>query len=464
MTDAKDLLGKLPQVDVLVRSVAAGESVAGLPRALLLKAAREVIDRTRRDILAGVVAETPSPADLETLILERVHYQQAPVQCRVINATGVVLHTNLGRAVLPGKVLEDAFRRLQGYSLLEVVRKTGKRTKRDFLVRDLLTDITGAEDATVVNNNAAASHIILNTLAEGKEVICSHAHLVGIGGSFRLPDCMMRAGVILRTVGATNHCLISDYESGINENTGMIIAVHTSNYQILGFTRYATLEELVELGRHHGLPVVYDLGSGALVDVSDYGYKGHRVSDLVAQGPDLVCFSGDKLLGGPQAGIIVGRRDAIEEIRKNPFYRMMRPDKVTLALLESTLRLYQDPERVDENVPVLGMIRCTTARIRSRARDLAARLRKAGLEADIDVFDDFSEIGGGSLSNQAMPTVCIGIRPARQKVDVVAERLRMGEPCVFVRISDDRLVVDPRTLRPGEAPEVVEAFMTALFA
>jgi len=445
-----------------MRCLEKGESEESPSRSILLKTAREVLEAIRRDILAGSVTTAPPIEVVQQRILQRVEARLTPTQCRVINATGVVLHTNLGRAVLPRKVLEDVFDRIQGYSLLEVDRKTGKRTKRDFLVTDLICEITGAEAATVVNNNAAATHIVLNTLAEGKEVICSHAHLVGIGGSFRLPDCMRQSGVRLHTVGATNHCLIADYEKGINENTGLIIAVHTSNFQILGFTKYASLEELVALGSRHGLPVVYDLGSGALIDVSRYGYEGHRVRDLVVEGPDLVCFSGDKLLGGPQAGIIVGRRDAVEAIRRNPYYRMMRPDKMTLALLESTLRLYLNLDRVDEEVPVLRMIRMTADDIRPRAKRLAGRLMKAGLSAEIDVFEDVSEIGGGSLSNQAMPTVCVGIRPARLNTATAAERLRLGTPCVFVRISNDRLVVDLRTLQDGEATLLTEALRKAL--
>ena len=464
MPDLKDQLKKLPQVDEVLRSTQGHPARESLPRGLLAQAAREVIEEIRQGVLEGRVTDVPSLEDLSNRVLARAVTRLSPVQCRVINATGVVLHTNLGRAVLSRKVLEDVLGRVRGYSLLEKDRDSGLRTKRDLLVSDLITEITGAEAATVVNNNAAATHLILHTLAAGKEVICSHAHLVGIGGSFRLPDCMRQAGVTLRTVGATNHCLLSDYEKGINENTGMLLSVHTSNYQIVGFTKYASLEDLVALGHKHEIPVVYDLGSGALIDVSRYGYKGHRVRDSVALGPDLICFSGDKLLGGPQAGIIVGRSGAVEAIRKSPYYRMMRPDKVTLALLESTLRLYMDPETVDTEVPVLRMIRQTADDLRPRARRLASRLRKTGLEAEIDVFEGFSEIGGGSLSNQKMPTVCVGIRPTRLPVDEAARRLRKGEPCIIVRVSDDRLVVEVRTLLDGEDTEMVEPFKEALQA
>ena len=379
----------------------------------------------------------------------------------MINATGVILHTNLGRAVLPRRVVEQVAPMIDGYSLLEMDRQTGKRTKRDLLVADLLGEVTGAEAATVVNNNAAATHLILNTLAEGREVVCSHAHLVGIGGSFRLPDCMRRAGVILRTVGATNHCLASDYESGIHENTGMLIMVHTSNYQVVGFTRFAEAEELIALGRKHRIPVVYDLGSGSLIDVARYGYHGRRVRDLVELGFDLICFSGDKLLGGPQAGIIVGKKTHVEAIRKNPYYRMMRPDKVTLALLEYTLRLYRDPGCVDEEIPVLRMIRATAGDIRPRAEALANRLRDDNPPAQIEVIDGESEVGGGSLSNQIMPTVLVAVQPTDRHVDEVARCLRLGDPCVIVRIQEGRIVLDPRTLLDGEADAVATAFRQA---
>jgi L-seryl-tRNA(Ser) seleniumtransferase len=238
--------------------------------------------------------------------------------------------------------------------------------------------------------------------------------------------------------------------------------VHTSNYQVVGFTRYATLEELVELGRKHTVPVVYDLGSGALVDLTRYGFHGHSVAELVAAGPDLVCFSGDKLLGGPQAGIIVGNRDAVEACRKSPFYRMMRPDKMTLALLEATLRVYLDPDRVDHQLPVLRMIRATQAELRPAADRLAARLGEAGIAADVEVFEDVSEIGGGSLSNQHMPTWCVGVRPREWSAQDAARALRMGEPSVFARVKDDRLAFDVRTLLPGEIAEVADALAGTL--
>jgi L-seryl-tRNA(Ser) seleniumtransferase len=457
-----DLLKRLPQVEKLVQQLEQRPEGAAVPRPVLLRAARETLEAARRAILDRTETVAPAPEALLEDILTRARDAVTPHQIRVLNATGVILHTNLGRAVLSSSVVDRIADMMKGYSLLEMDRQTGKRTKRDLLVADLLCEITGAEAATVVNNNAAATHIILHTLAHGREVICSHAHLVGIGGSFRLPDCMREAGVTLRTVGATNHCLAADYERGINENTGMLLQVHTSNYQIVGFTKFASAEELIALGRKHRLPVVYDLGSGALVDVSRYGYRGRRVSDFVDLGFDLVCFSGDKLLGGPQAGIIVGRRDAVEAIRKSPYYRIMRPDKVTLALLEYTLRLYRDPEAVDRDLPVLGMIRRTVEDLRPTAEALAGRLRAAAPAARIEVFEDRSEVGGGSLSNQIVPTVCVGIRPSRDGAEALARRLRLGDPSVIVRISEDQVVVDVRTLLAGEEDLVCDAVLRAL--
>jgi len=462
MANSRELLKQLPQVDRLVLALESREEGARIPRAILTRAARQVVEETRHGVLDGRIDVFPSAETFEARILERARSLGTPSQIPVINATGVILHTNLGRAVLPRRVVDQVAPMMTGYSLLEMDRETGKRTKRDLLVSGLLEDITGAEAATVVNNNAAATHIILNTLARGREVICSHAHLVGIGGSFRLPDCMREAGVTLRTVGATNHCLVSDYEGGINEKTGMLLQVHTSNYQVVGFTRYASHEELIALGRKHAIPVVYDLGSGALIDVAAYGYKGHRVNDLVALGFDLVCFSGDKLLGGPQAGIIVGKKDAVHAIRKSPYYRMMRPDKVTLALLEYTLRLYHDPEGLDRQIPVLRMIRLTPADLRPAAETLARRIRDADLPAQVEVFDGVSEVGGGSLSNQIMPTVCVGLRPRGQSAESVARRLRQGEPSVIVRISEDRIVIDLRTVLEEEAEALVEPLRRAL--
>jgi len=462
MASSRELLKQLPQVDRFVQVLEGRREGGSVPRPVLTRAARQIIDETRHGVLDGRVEVLPSMEAFEERILDRARALETPNQIRIINATGVILHTNLGRAVLPRRVVEEVAPMMTGYSLLEMDRETGKRTKRDLLVSELLEEITGAEAATVVNNNAAATHIILNTLARGREVICSHAHLVGIGGSFRLPDCMREAGVTLRTVGATNHCLVSDYENGINENTGMLFQVHTSNYQVVGFTKYASHEELIALGRKHGIPVVYDLGSGALVDVAAYGYKGQRVSELVDLGFDLICFSGDKLLGGPQAGIIVGTKDAVHAIRKSPYYRMMRPDKVTLALLEYTLRLYRDPERVDEQIPVLRMIRLTPADLRPAAEALARRIRDAGLPVRVEVFEGLSEVGGGSLSNQIMPTVCVGLSPSRRSAEAVARRLRQGDPSVIVRISEDRIVLDLRTMLEGEVDAVVEPLKQAL--
>ena len=462
MPDPIDLLKHLPSVDDLVRAVLAAPASPGWPRPVVVRAAREELDTARAGIRAGAVTETPDLAALVLHVGRRATARLQPRQCRVINATGVVLHTNLGRAVLAPAVLEDVTRRLRGYSLLEVTRDEGRRTERDLLVSDLLADLTGAEAATVVNNNAAATHLILHTLATGREVICSHAHLVGIGGSYRMPEVMRAAGVTLRTVGATNHCLVADYASAIGGETGMLLKVHTSNYQVVGFTKYATLEELVALGRKHRVPVVYDLGSGALVDVTRYGFQGHRVGDLVEAGPDLVCFSGDKLLGGPQAGIVVGRRRWIEALRASSFYRMMRPDKVTLALLESTLLHYLDPDRVDRELPVLRMIRLTAEELRPLAAALADRLRAVTLPAQIELVDDVSEIGGGSLSNQHLPTVCVAVRPDHRSAQQTVRRLRLGEPCVFARIREDRLLFDARTLLEGDAEDLAGALVRAL--
>ncbi len=461
MADARGLLRNLPNVDELIRAATDGDGA--LPRSLLARVAREAVDRLRAEVLAGERDALPDPAAVAAAVRDAAEAAQRPNQCRVINATGVVLHTNLGRAVLPDTVLAEVADRLRGYSLLEVDRETGKRSKRDYLVTELLKELTGAEDAAVVNNNAAATHIVLNTLGRGREAICSHAHLVGIGGSYRLSDCMREAGVTLHTVGATNHCIAADYEGGIRDGTGLIVMVHTSNYQVVGFTKYATLAELVAIGRKHGIPVVYDLGSGALVDVSAHGYDGHSVRELVAEGPAAVFFSGDKLLGGPQAGLIVGDADVIAAIRKNPFYRMMRPDKVTLALLESTLRLYRDPDRLFETVPVLRMISADADRLRVRAERFADRLRSLP-GATVDVFDDFSEIGGGSLSTRRMPTVCVGVRSDDASAERIAERLRLGEPCVFGRIVEDRLVFDLRTVLAGEEDELAAAIARAATA
>jgi L-seryl-tRNA(Ser) seleniumtransferase len=383
-----------------------------------------------------------------------------PIQCRVINATGVILHTSLGRAPIAPDVMEAAAREAAQYSCLELDRASGKRSDRDKLVNGLLEKITGAEAATVVNNNAAGTMIILNTVAEGREVICSRAHMVEIGGSYRMPDVMRKAACKLVEIGCTNKTHASDYEEAITDQTGMLLKVHTSNYAIVGFTESASLEELVEIGRRRNVPVVYDLGAGSIVDLKPWGITNEpSVPELVASGADLVCFSGDKLFGGPQAGLIVGKRELVQKVKKNALFRMMRCDKVTLSLLEHTLKLYLDPSSALDRVPTLRAITRAASDCARSARNIVRALKKRGIESDMR--ESTSQIGGGSTPGEHLATTVVVIRSLSGSPDQAAKRLRMGTPSVFCRIEDDALVFDPRTLLPGQETELVAAIQAA---
>ncbi|MCA8915809.1 MAG: L-seryl-tRNA(Sec) selenium transferase [Planctomycetes bacterium] len=455
-------LRDLPKLDTLLGSAPFSGLIEAAGRALVTEETRAALEVLRTDLREGghvFQSELTEPA-LASLVERRIAALTEPVQCRVINATGVILHTSLGRAPLAPAAVETAMREATGYSCLELDRASGKRSDRDKLVNGLLARVTGAEDATVVNNNAAATMLILNTLAEGREVVCSRAHMVEIGGSYRMPDVMRKSACRLIEIGTTNKTRAADYEEAITENTGMLLKVHTSNYAIVGFVHEAALEELVEIGRRRNVAVVYDLGAGSLVDLKPYGITCEpSVPDLVRTGADLVCFSGDKLFGGPQAGLIVGRKDLVAQVKKNAMFRMMRCDKVTLSLLEHTLKLYLDPKQVIENVPTLRAIARDPEELRRKARAIAAKLKKAGIEAE--TADSTSQIGGGSTPGEELPTTVIAIRKLGGSPDTAAKRLRLGTPSVFCRIENDALVFDPRTLLPGQESELVAAITAA---
>jgi L-seryl-tRNA(Ser) seleniumtransferase len=458
----------LPKLDALLESAAFGPLFENASRALVTHETRSALDTLRAEMLNGgqVFASELVPDALAARVGGRMAALSTPNQCRVINATGVILHTSLGRAPLAPEVVQAAMRESAQYSCLELDRATGKRSDRDKLVNSLIERVTGAEAATVVNNNAAATMIILNTMAgEGlpDEVICSRAHMVEIGGSYRMPDVMRKAGCKLVEVGCTNKTRAADYEGAINDNTAMLLKVHTSNYALVGFTEETPLDELVEIGRRRNVPVVYDLGAGSLVDLKGYGVtREPAVPELVATGADLVCFSGDKLFGGPQAGIIVGRRELVQRVKKNALFRMMRCDKVTLSLLEHTLKLYLDPAQAPQRVPTLAAIARPADEVRKLARSIAGRLKRRGVQ--VELSDSTSQIGGGSTPGEDLPTTVLSLAPNGSTPDAAARRLRMGTPSVFCRIENEQLVFDPRTLLPGQDAELIEALAAAFAA
>jgi L-seryl-tRNA(Ser) seleniumtransferase len=376
----------------------------------------------------------------------------------VINATGVVVHTNLGRSPLSKKAIERIVEVSRGYSNLEYDIQAGERGKRYVHVESMLTRLTGVEAATAVNNNAAAVLLCLNALARGKEVIVSRGELVEIGGSFRVPDVMERSGATLREVGTTNKTHLKDYEKAINERTGLILKVHTSNYKIVGFTKEVFPEELARLGKKHNLPVMWDLGSGSFIDLTTYGAGNEpTVQQAVDSGVDVLTFSGDKLLGGPQAGLILGARKYLDPIRSNPLARALRIDKLTLAALDATLAQYLDRERAVMEIPTLWMLTQPIGEIERKAVLLADGFKNIGKDLTVTIQDDTSQSGGGALPTGNFPTRTVCMRHGRMSANQIETRLRTGKPHIITRIKEGMVIFDPRTLNDEEIGEIVEA-------
>jgi len=467
VAEVRDLLRELPAVDRLLREPALQELEGALPRQALLEAARQTVESYRSLLLSPRLPEDLAKLDLSPgkLAAEaaRRARRQAEFSLRpVINATGVILHTNLGRAPLSGAAVEALTRAAGGYCNLEMDLESGERGSRQAHLESLLCRLTGAEAALVVNNNAAAVFLSLHALAFGKEVIVSRGQLVEIGGSFRLPEVMAASGARMVEVGTTNKCHRRDYEEAIIEATAALLKVHTSNYQIVGFTSSLSTAELVSVARAHGLLVIEDLGSGVLLDLSPFGIDSEpRVQDSIAAGADLVTFSGDKLLGGPQAGIIVGRRALVERIRSNQLARIVRVDKLTVAALEATLRLYLEPEKALRELPVWSAFCADPGTLKRRAASLARRLKKVLPGDEIEVIPGVSRAGGGSLPLVELPTFLVAIKPHRISAGALAEMLRRGEPPVIARISQDCLCLDLRTVPESREKCLLEALSRA---
>ncbi|MDL2274736.1 L-seryl-tRNA(Sec) selenium transferase [Desulfosarcina sp. OttesenSCG-928-G10] len=461
-------LKQLPGVDRILAHGTAGQLFDAIPKSVLVPAIRAEIESLRQRILtatAPLSADIFSPEVIAAAVKQRADEKLQPRLRRTINATGVVVHTNLGRSLLSPAVLEHLSTLSTCYSNLEFDLQKGRRGSRYTAVEDILRELGGAEAAMVVNNNAAAVLLCLDTLAKGREVVVSRGELVEIGGSFRIPDVMEKSGAILKEVGTTNRTHPRDYEKAISENTALLLKVHQSNYHITGFTASVPLADLVDMGRQRQLPVMEDLGSGTWVDFSKYGLsKEPTIQGSVAAGADIVTFSGDKLLGGPQAGIILGRRDLIEQIRANPLTRALRIDKMTLAALEATLNLYRDEAVAIREIPTLRMLTLPLAVIQGRAADLKSRLEAIGNSAlRIELLALSSKAGGGALPLLALPTQCLGITVAGMSADALEAWLRGYTPPIIGRIEDDRFIMDPRTLQEDEPDILVRAF-SALIA
>ncbi len=464
--ETSELLRQIPSVDELLRQPRMAKLAGRIPRELLVEVAREVLSSIRAEITGekGVSVIPIIPSDLEDVIAREVERILSRTLQPVINATGVVLHTNLGRAPLAPSILDELRHTAIHYSNLEYDLEAGSRGKRDAHTAELLTRLTGAEDAIVVNNCAAAILLVLSALAKNGEVIVSRGELIEIGDGFRIPEVMAQSGAVLREVGTTNRTRVADYENAITDKTQLLLRVHPSNFQMSGFTEKPAVAELVALSRRANLPLIEDLGSGCLVDLSQYGISEPTVRQSVEAGISVVTFSGDKLLGGPQAGIIAGKEELVQRVRRHPLFRALRVDKLTITALEVTLAAYQRGA-LDE-VPTLAMIRISAQEMERRSRhfirDLTPSLSMN--ELDLEIADGESLAGGGSTPAQWIPTKVIRIKSRRYSASQMEQRLRRGPGSmpVVARIDDDRLVIDLRTVFANQEAALAEALAATL--
>jgi L-seryl-tRNA(Ser) seleniumtransferase len=457
-----NILRHFPAVHELLAASPFAALIEQYGRDEVVTSLRHELDHLRQSALQGNEVSSSLTIDhLAEVVKQHLIESTKPRLRSVINATGILLHTNLGRAPMAEAAVEAAAMAARGYLNLELDLVTGKRSNRPDAVRPWLTKLLGCESATVVNNNAAATVIVLRALARGKEVIVSRGQLVEIGGNFRIPEIMAASGATLCEVGATNITRLSDYERAITENTALLLRVHASNYRIVGHAETPAIDELVQLGKTHGIPVVDDIGSGALIDMSEWGLHDEPIPRASLQsGADLVLFSGDKLLGGPQCGIIAGRADLIEKIEHDPLMRAFRVDKMTLAALEATLRLYLDPEKVLEAIPHYKMLETPLAVLQERAYMLARYLGNVpGLS--VHVADTKAYVGGGTLPDRSVPSVALAIRSEHLSENELAQRLRLNEPAIMGRVEDGLVLLDLRTMPSEQDQAMLEAVQQA---
>jgi L-seryl-tRNA(Ser) seleniumtransferase len=458
----KEILKKLPKIDEIILLLEKQDIYSLAPRDIVIATCRTVVQNLRDKIMEAKEKDLPkfsldlarAVGEVEKSIKGLYRYSLR----RVINATGVILHTNLGRAPLCPEALQRIMEVGSGYSNLEFDLGKGERGQRYDHVSHLICALTGAEDALIVNNNAAAVLLLLNTLAEKKEAIVSRGELIEIGGEFRIPEIMKKSATKLCEVGTTNRTRLGDYEKAINDKTGLIMKVHTSNFRIVGFTEEADIESLVALGKNRGIPVMDDLGSGCLIDLDQYGLQHEpTVRETLATGIDVVTFSGDKLLGGPQAGIIVGKKDVLKRIKKNPLNRALRIDKFTLAALEATLMHYLNPVAAVNKIRSLKALTEPVADVKKRAEELIEKLQKENFDSLIFTLrEDFAAAGGGSLPTQQIPTFLVGITNKKMSASKMEEKLRKIEVPIIVRVDKDEILIDLRTVAEDEFAFIVE--------
>ncbi len=465
--ESKTLMRMIPSVDSVLRDPCLEAIKADLGTTLTTAVVREVVDDLRQQLTGAEGGRNSGEADIYegvlTETMRRLEGIARPYYGPVVNGTGIILHTGLGRAVLARKVLEQVQSTLQGYSLLQLDAETGGRGKRDERIEWLLQRLTGAEGATVVNNNAAATAIVLNTVARDREVIVSRGQLVEIGGSFRLPDVMAFSGARLIEVGTTNKTHPRDYENAITERTAAILRVHPSNYKIEGFSSEVPLDILAKIAHDHQLTLIDDVGAGALIDFSQFGFAPEpTLPDSIRAGADIVTCSADKLIGASQGGIILGKKRWIDAVRRNQFARIVRVGKLTLAALEATLKLFLDEAVALREVPTLQMLRRSAAEIREQAERLAGALSEQVPAAKVTTIPGFSQMGSGSLPTQNLATTLVAIAPRKISAEFLAKRLRAHTPPVVARIQNDQVLLDPRTLREGDDAIILQAIAASL--
>ena len=458
----QDQLKQIPAVGDTIHRPEIAALLDEHPRSLVVRAISEAADGLRQAILAGKQIEI-NEDEFSADVIRRCGDLARPKLRRVINATGIIVHTNLGRSVLSQPALGAVIEAATTYSNLEYDLDKGRRGSRHSLVADLLCEITGAQAAMAVNNNAAAVLLSLNTLAEGHEVVISRGELVEIGGSFRVPDVMAKSGARMVEVGTTNKTHLHDYHGAITDHTSLFLKVHASNYRIVGFTRSVAASELVELGHPLGIPVMEDLGSGFLGPSIETLRDEPTVQETVASGVDIVTFSGDKLLGGPQAGIILGRKDLVAKIAQNPLARAVRCDKMTLAALEATLRIYREPQKALSVIPTLRKATLSVKVLREKARRLSTALKeRIGHLADIRVVTTRAQIGGGAMPLVDIPSAAVAIKPKSLSVQRLDRMLHRTQIPIIGRIEDDRFIVDMRTILDGETKITENALCDAI--
>ena len=457
-----DARRSLPSVDRLLRSDAFAALLAERPRALVTAALQQELASARVALEQGSdTAAQRDDAHYAACVRAALEHAAADTIVPVVNATGVILHTNLGRAPLARAALDAIERAALGYTNLEYDLDTGKRGSRYSHCRDLLVRLTGAEDALVVNNNAAALVLALNTFARGLDAIISRGELVEIGGAFRVPEIMARSGAVLKEVGATNRTHASDYRAALAVRTGVLLKVHPSNFRIEGYTAETAIDELAAIGREAGVPVVHDIGSGLMLPPRELGLPEDEPTPTASltAGADIVTMSGDKLLGGPQCGIVLGRTHLVDRMRRNPLCRALRVDKLTLAALSATLRLYLDPAQARQQIPVLRMLTVSRAELAARAQALAARCTQEGV--DCRTIAATSAVGGGASPGAALPTTLVQVTGAARGGSELERRLRTGDPRVIARVLDGFVCIDPRTLTPTQDAIVADAIVRA---